>query len=163
MVRHPLLLKFIHFKVVNHIWSSSTQRIKTVKIMAAFDKLFLFKPGWRVGVQDNYCKPFIAPVINDPVRLNIPHVNTLQLNKPFLFFFFEECNSSHFKKGWYIIIILLQSIRQMIITHFVVVVVWSVHDLFKQCKAKTTETHNSFVFIVSSFTESLFRGETIFG
>lgn len=89
-----------------------------LKIMAAFDKLFLFKPGWRVGVQDNYCKPFIAPVINDPVRLNIPHVNTLQLNKPFLFFFFEECNSSHFKKGWYIIIILLQSIRQMIITHF---------------------------------------------
>lgn len=133
--------------------------------MAAFDKLFLFKPGWRVGVgvQDNYCKPFIAPVINDPVKLNIPHVNTLQLNKPFLFFFFEECNSSHFKKCWYIIIILLQSIRQMIITHFVVVVVWSVHDLFKQCKAKTTETHNSFVFIVSSFTESLFRGETIFG
>lgn len=134
-----------------------------LKIMAAFDKLFLFKPGWRVGVQDNYCKPFIAPVINDPVRLNIPHVNTLQLNKPFLFFFLEECNSSHFKKCWYIIIILLQSIRQMIITHFVVVVVWSVHDLFKQCKAKTTETHNSFVFIVSSFTESLFRGETIFG
>lgn len=58
--------------------------------MAAFDKLFLFKPGWRVGVQDNYCKPFIAPVINDPVRLNIPHVNTLQLNKPFLFFFLRN-------------------------------------------------------------------------
>lgn len=69
--------------------------------------------GWG---QDNYCKPFIAPVINDPVRLYMPHVNTLQLNKSFLFF--EECNSSHFKKGWYIIIILLQSIRRMIITHF---------------------------------------------
>lgn len=88
-----------------------------LKIMAAFHKFVSFKPGWRVGGQDNYCKPFIAPVINDPVRLNMPHVNTLQLNKPFLFFF-EECNSSHFKKGWYIIIILLQSIRRMIITHF---------------------------------------------
>lgn len=132
-----------------------------LKIMAAFDKLVSFKPGWRVGGQDNYCKPFIAPVINDPVRLNMPHVNTLQLNKPFLFF--EECNSSHFKKGWYIIIILLQSIRRMIITHFLLLLLFGVCMIFLNSLRQRQQTHNSFVFIVSSFTESLFQGETIFG